>query len=234
MKSITREKVRGKAAAALLALGVLSGSEAVAGHGTEGGMYMGVDFGSARLDARAADYDSLAMQGGGGGSNVNVLESRFDRSDSGWSLVLWGIQEGHFGMELGYQKLGTMSWEGVLAAEGDGQAQLPVEIGISSRGWSGSAMAVWAFNDRVQLEGRAGAYFGKSKTFASFPVEGVGAVGISSKDSSISPMLGANVVFFAARHAALNLGYTWFNDVAGKNLGRLSLGARLYLGRGSP
>lgn len=232
MQDIFTKKRGGTAIIALLALGTLSGTAIAAGHGTEGGLYMGVDFGNATLDARAGDFDSFAAKSAGGESAGSVSSSRLDHSDTGWSLVLWGMQERHFGMEVAYHKLGTMAWKGTVAI--DGVEALPVNVGISSSGWSGSAVGIWAFNDRLQLEGRAGAYFGKARTGASFPAEGVGTVKVSEKDPGISPMLGANLVFFPSRRVALNLGYVWFSDVAGKSLGRASLGARLYLGRGGP
>lgn len=231
MKSVFG-KVCGRLIITLVALGAVSGSAVAAEHGTEGGLYMGVDFGSATLDARPGSFDAFATRAAGGTSTAGVLDSRFDNSDSGWSLVLWGMQERHVGMEVAYHKLGTMSWDGTVQVEGADQA-LPVQVGISSSGWSGSGVAIWAFNDRVQLEGRAGAYFGKARKVASFPVEGLGTVRVSDKHSQLSPMLGANLLFLAGRHVALNLGYTWFSDVAGKSLGRISLGGRLYIGRGA-
>lgn len=232
MNSIGGKTAGGGAIIAVMALGVLSGSALAAGHGTEGGLYMGMDFGSARLDARASHFDSFAAQAAAGTATAGVLDSRLDRSGSGWSLVLWGMQERHVGMEVAYHKLGTMSWDGTVQVEGAGQA-LPVQISISSKGWSGSAVAIWAFNDRLQLEGRAGAYLGKTRQVASFPVEGPGTVKVSDKDSQVSPMLGANLLFLANRHVAVNLGYTWFSDIAGRSLGRVTLGGRLYIGRGA-
>jgi hypothetical protein len=148
------------AAVAVLLLGMLPATAVLAGHGAEGGMYMSADFGSSTLNARASDYDAFAMQAAGPDSQASVLDSRLDRSDTGWSLVLWGVQEGHLGMEVGHQNLGTMSWEGTLGVDdGEGQIELPAEVGIKSRGWTASALGIWAFNDRVQLEGRVGAYF---------------------------------------------------------------------------
>jgi hypothetical protein len=233
MKNAIIDRVLRQGTIALLVLGVLAGGEAVAGHGVEDAMYMTADFGSSTLNARVSDYESFAMQAAGEGSDVSVLDSNFDRNDTGWSLVLYGAHKEHLGMEVGYMKLGTMSWEGMLGVDdGAGQTQLPVNVGIKSRGWTASALGIWALNERVQLEGRVGAYFGKSKTFAASPGDNTGAVRISDKDSSISAMLGGNVVFAVGKSSALTLGYTWFNDVAGKSLGRASVGYRLFLGRG--
>lgn len=232
MKNVSRKKQGGSAIIALLACGAIPGNAMAAGHGTEGGVYMGVDFGKTTLDARAGDFNSFASRAVGGASAASTSGSQLDRSDSGWSLVLWGMQERHFGMEVAYHRSVTMDWRGAVDIDGE-EVAVPVSVGISSKGWSGSAVGIWAFNDRLQLEGRAGAFFGQAKTVASFPIEGAGTVKVSEKDSGISPMLGANLVFFPSRRFALNLGYTWFGDVAGKSVGRVSLGGRLYIARGS-
>jgi opacity protein-like surface antigen len=223
-----------KSAIAAVAMGILSGTAAAAENRNAGGLYLNFDIGSAKSGAHAADYDRLAADLVGSGATV--LESRIDRRQSGWGLALWGIQEEHFGIEVSRLKLGVMSHDAILELnDGAAQATLPVTTAVSSRGWSLSSVGIVHLNESLQLEGRAGAYFGKATTTTSWPAQSAGSVQFSRGDSSTSLMLGGGIVYTPPKSGfGLTAGYTWLNDIAGKPLGRVSVGVRMWMARGSP
>jgi hypothetical protein len=223
-----------KSAIALLAAGLMFGTTAMADTDIPGGLYVNFDVGSSRLGAHAADFDRIAA--GVAGSGATVVESHFDRRARGWSLTLYGMQGERFGIEVGRLKLDPMSYDArVNVDSGAGPSQLPIHIGMRSRGWTLAGLGLVHLTDALQLEGRAGAYFGRTRTTASYPADGGGSVRFRDKDYRASLMLNAGLLYSPQdKPYGLTLAYTWLDDVAGRHVSRVSLGVRFWVARGSP
>jgi opacity protein-like surface antigen len=140
---------------------------------------------SAVLFAGAASAgDGLYAGAGVGGGTVSLPGSKitndvvwaFDYAGAPlvtWSYkthetaTMWSAFAGYrflkyFGIEAGYLDTGTVSYRGSGTADLGESGILPAKANLDWRayGWPVSALAAWPINDRWEIFGRAGAFFG--------------------------------------------------------------------------
>lgn len=203
------------AAAVLLALGSIPGQAQVAP-----GFYIGANVGTTSVD-----LDDFALDE----DEVPGLASGRDGSDIGYALAAGYRFSPYFAVEAAYFDLGKFS---LLRAE---EEDMALDLGLVSRGPALSLLGAWPINNIWSLEGRVGAYFGKSKLKASF-TGGIDAADVSlDSGSHTSLLLGAGIVASFGERWAARLGYTWLDKAARISLADLetdwnSSGGRILLG----
>lgn len=182
------------AAGVLLALGGMA-SQASAAQG----FYAEADVGTTSVDLKKAELDEWI--------EVPTSASSLDKSDIGYGLAVGYRFSPYFGVEAGYLDLGKSSYK--LEDE-----EAALDLDLRSRGPALSLVGTWPINDIWSLEGRAGAYFGKSKLSASI-TDGVDSLQMSlDSESHTSLLLGAGIVASFGERWSARLGYTWIDTAA--------------------
>lgn len=169
---------------------------AVSAQAAEQGFYVEADAGSTSFDLDKGELDEWA--------GITDEQTSLDSSDMSFSLAAGYRFSRYFAVEALYVDLG----EARYTVEDEGIA---VGLGLKSRGPAVALAGVWPINPIWSLEGRIGAYFGKSSLSASVS-DGAEAVEVGVASKSVSGvMLDAGIVAAFGGHWAVRLGYTHFD-----------------------
>jgi opacity protein-like surface antigen len=151
-----------------------------------------------------------------------------DRRDTGYAITLGWRFSPHLAAEGTFAELGEGRY--AVAVE-DGGPVSNVTVGVRSSGVLLSLAGTWPLHDRLSLEGRAGAYFGKTETrvrgVMTSPL--VGNQTFSSllgSDSKVGLAAGIGAVTALNETWGLRVGYDYLDKAFGKDARRISLGVR--------
>lgn len=150
-----------------------------------------------------------------------------DRRDTGYAITLGWRFSPQLAAEAAFIDLGEGSYD---VAVDDGGAVSNATIGVQSTGVLLSLAGSWPFHDRWSLEGRAGAYLGKTET----RVRGTVANPLGSQpfnnllgsESRAGLAAGVGVVAAFNDTWALRVGYDYLDKAFGKDARRVSVGVR--------
>ncbi len=181
--------------ALLLAAGPLRAWESA-----DWGPYIGADLGRTSFRVREAQPDD--------GPGILSGTSRRDKSDATYLLATGFRFSPHLAIEASYLDLGRASY--LIEDQGS-----TVHLRVGSQGPALSLLGTLPINGTWSLEGRAGAYFGKSTLRGWLQVEvdseGVESLwGAGGADAGL--LLGGAVIASLADHWAMRLGYDYLND----------------------
>lgn len=151
-----------------------------------------------------------------------------DRRDTGYAFTLGWRFSPHLAAEGTFMELGEGRFN---AAVENGGPVSNVRVGVRSSGVLLSLAGTWPLTGRLSLEGRGGAYLGKTET----RVRGVTSSPLVG-NQTFNSLLGTNTKVGLAAGvgavAALNdtwgirLGYDYLDKAFGKDAQRISLGVR--------
>lgn len=141
-----------------------------------------------------------------------------------------------FGITLGWPFTKHLAAEGTFLELGEGKLDVATQgpppvtssrIGVQSAGVLLALAGTWPIHDRLSLEGRAGAYIGKSQTRARGLVGGnLSYNRLLGSDSDFGLAAGVGAVASLNDRWALRAGYDYIDGAFGKNASRLSAGIR--------
>jgi opacity protein-like surface antigen len=144
-----------------------------------------------------------------------------------------------FAISLGWRFTPHLAAEGTFLDLGEGQYDVAVpdggsvtdaKIGVRSSGMLLSLAGTWPINEKLSLEGRAGAYFGKTETRVSGrsagPLGGQTFDNVLGTDSKVGLAVGIGAVAALNDRWAVRAGYDYVDAAFGKDAGRISLGVR--------
>jgi opacity protein-like surface antigen len=178
--------------------------------------YAVVDLGYSMIGLEASEMEEAGLQPTGS-----------DRNDTG------------FGITLGWRFSPHLAAEGTFLILGEGKFDVAVpnnpsvsnaKVGVQSSGVLLSLAGTWPIHDRLSLEGRAGAFFGKTETRISGVI--TGGFGdqtfnnLLGSDSKVGLAAGVGAVAAINDTWAIRAGYDYLDTAFGKDAGRVSLGVR--------
>lgn len=147
-----------------------------------------------------------------------------DRSATGFGITIGWRFTPHLAVEGAFLDLGEARFD---IAD---QVSPPVSnarIGVQSSGVLLALAGTWPVHDRLSLEGRAGAYIGKTENRAKGSVTGSLAFNnLIGSDSSTSLAVGIGAVASLSDTWALRAGYDHVDKAFGKDARRISFGVR--------
>lgn len=175
--------------------------------------YAVVDIGRSRISTDPAAIDDAGLEPTGR-----------DRSATGFAITLGWPFTKHLAAEGTFVELG----EGKVNVATQGPPPVTnFRIGVQSAGVLLALAGTWPVTDRLSLEGRAGAYLGRTQTKAR------GLVGsnltyerLLGSESDFGLAAGVGAVASFNDTWALRAGYDYIDAAFGKNAGRISLGLR--------
>jgi opacity protein-like surface antigen len=127
-------------------------------------------------------------------------------------------RRGHF-LDLGEARFDVEVPSGGLVSN--------ARIRVQSFGMLVSLAGTWPINEKLSVEGRAGAYFGKTDTRASGVVSGsLGYDNLLGSESSVGLALGVGAVAAFNDTWAVRAGYDFVDGAFEKDAQRISLGVR--------
>jgi opacity protein-like surface antigen len=179
--------------------------------------YAVVDLAHTQIGLEAAGIEEAGLQPSGS-----------DRRDTGFAITLGWRFSPHLAAEGTFLELGEGKFD---AAVQNGGSVSNAKIGVRSNGVLLSLAGTWPVHDKLSLEGRAGAYLGKTETRASGVITGpLGNQTFSNSrlESDTKAGLAAGVGAVAAFNDtwAVRAGYDYLDGAFGKDAGRVSLGVR--------
>lgn len=191
------------------------------------------DFGRTTYGGSASHYDALALEHlAGAGLDATLGNPDFDPRYTQHRPRSFGMrwQNSSAALEIGYFNLGRASYAASGQVDvGGGPTDLATNLTTKSHGPALSIIAILPFGGIWQLEGRGGAYYGRTRTTWSATVDGSDTYTGADGRHELSPLAGAALVVDAGRQSALSLGFTRFFDVANRHVDRLSLGVSVVL-----
>lgn len=176
----------------------------------------------------AADlaYSSIGLKASGFEGN-GVQSRSSDRSDVGYALTLGWRFSPYLAAEAALLHLGEGKYDVTIQ---DGTDTADGTVGVRSRGALLALAASWPIDDRWSIEGRAGAYLGKTETRVSgemtTPFGNQAFSTLIDSDSSTGVAAGAAVLAAFNETWAVRLGYDYLDEAFGENASRVSLGVR--------
>jgi opacity protein-like surface antigen len=148
-----------------------------------------------------------------------------DRNDSGFAITLGWRFSPHLAAEGTFLVLG----EGNVAVQ-DSDSVSNAQIRMQSNGVLLALAGTWPVHDKVSLEGRAGAFLGKTETrFSGVTTGPFGNQTFSSmlgSDSKAGLAAGVGAVAAFNDIWSVRAGYDYLDGAFGKDAGRISLGVR--------
>jgi len=198
----------------------LSSPPAVADDDT--GFYIGANVGRVLRTYRLTDIDNGLIGAFATSGNSVVLSSSSLRKDH----VMWTADVGYmasrnFGIEASYLHLGSLAYStsGTESAGGAGTSAVSVNLDIKSRGPALAAVAVLPMSNWWTIDGRVGAYEGKTISTHTTTIDGNSISGAQSKTST-SLLAGAGTAFTVSSHCTLRADYIRLESVKEATLGR--------------
>lgn len=179
--------------------------------------YAVVDIGYTSIGRETAGLDDAGVQ---------TTDS--DRRDTGYAITLGWRFSPHLAAEGSFIEMGEGRYD---VAVPNGGTVSNGTIRVRSSGVLLSLAGTWPLHDRLSLEGRAGAYLGKTETrlrgVMSNPLVGNQAFdNLLESDSKIGLAAGVGAVAAFSERWALRLGYDYLDSAFGADAGRISLGVR--------
>lgn len=163
-----------------------------------------------------------------GMQEAGLQTSDADRRDTGFAITLGWRFSPHLAAEGTFVELGEGGYN--VATPDDAQVTNS-RIRVRSSGVLFSLVGTWPLHDRLSLEGRAGAYFGKTETrvrgVINSPLVGSQTVNnLIGSDSKVGVAAGVGAVLALNDTWGLRAGYDYLDTAFGKDAGRVSLGVR--------
>lgn len=178
--------------------------------------YAGLDIG----------YSLIGLQAGGV-DEPGVEFASSDRRDTGYAITLGWRFSPQLAAEGTFIEAGEARFD--LAAV-DGAPVSNATIRVRSSGVVLSLAGNWPLHDSLSLEGRAGAYIGKTETrvrgMATSPLGGRPINSLVGSDSKVGLTAGIAALVAFNETWALRAGYDYLDKAFGKDAGRISLGVR--------
>lgn len=178
--------------------------------------YAVVDLAYSMIGLEAAGIEEAGLQPSGS-----------DRRDTGFAITLGWRFSPHLAAEGTFLELGEGKFD---VAVQDGGPVSNAKIGVQSSGVLLSLAGTWPIHDKLSLEGRAGAFLGKTVTRASGvvtgPLGGQTFNNLLGSDSKAGLAAGIGAVAAFNDTWALRAGYDYLDGAFGKDAARVSLGVR--------
>ncbi len=163
-----------------------------------------------------------------GVEDAGVQTTDSDRRDTGYGITLGWRFTPHLAAEGSFLEMGEGRYD--VAVQSGGTVS-NATIRVRSSGVLLSLAGTWPVHDRLSLEGRAGAYLGKTETrlrgSMSNPLVGNQTFNnLLDSDSKVGLAAGVGAVAALSERWALRLGYDHLDTAFGADAGRASLGVR--------
>jgi hypothetical protein len=159
------------------------------------------------------------------GEGLEFLES--DRRDMGFAITIGWRFTPHVAAEGTFFELGEGRYD---VAVDDGGTLENATLGVRSSAVLLAVVGTWPIHDKLSVEGRAGAYLGKTETRVRGDRTGpLGSQSFNSllgSDSSSGLAAGVAVVAAFTDTWGMRVGYDYLDKAFGENAGRISLGVR--------
>lgn len=177
--------------------------------------YVVADMGYTHMGQKSSGFEELGPQSGGG------------RNVTGFAVMAgWRFTE-HLAAEGGFMDLGEGKFSIVIP---EGSSVLNAHVGVESRGMVLSLAGTWPINEKLSVEGRGGAYFGKTKArLRGEEMTTFGTRKINQRlasDSRTGLLVGLGAVYAVNETWAVRAGFDYLDKAFGKDAGRLSVGVR--------
>lgn len=186
------------------------------------GLYLGASAGYTLGTYRHADLDSALSDGfTQAGYSLVLSSSSVQNEHTPWSVDVGYRFSSYFGLEASYLELATLNYAAAGTANAflGGSAPATAELSIKSRGPALALVGVLPLTNEWSLQGRLGAYLGKTTTPFVVTVNGTSSSGTDST-SSASLLAGLDASYVVAAHWVVRLGYTHLNHLPEKSLGQ--------------
>lgn len=197
------------------------------------GFYMSGTIGQSSTDVGDSDQedldDLLIATWNELGFDVVSGDSELDKSDLGFEIALGYQISPYLAVEAAYIDLGKAKYEaeGVLD-DGSGPVDTSADVSLGAKGPALSLIGIWPVSEKVSLDARAGAFFGKSTLGMEIELDDVSS-GESESDKKTSVLLGVGASWALSGRMSVRLGYTHFADAVYDEftVGRISLGLKV-------
>lgn len=178
--------------------------------------YAGFDIGHSLIGLKGSDLGNDGFQTVGS-----------DRRDTGYAITLGWRFSPRLAAEASFTELGEGSYD-VLVEDGGPVSDATVKV--RSSGALLALAGTWPIHDRLSLEGRAGAYLGKTETrvrgVVSGPFGNQTLNQLVGSDTKVGLAAGVGAVAAINETWAMRLGYDYLDQAFGADAGRFSLGVR--------
>lgn len=171
-------------------------------------------------------YSFIGLKAAGAGE-AGVQSSASDRRDTGLGITLGWRFSPHLAAEATFVQLGQGEY--AVAVEDAGDVS-NATVGVRSSGFLLSLAGTWPIHEKLSLEGRAGAYVGKTETrlrgVMTNPLGTRAFSNLLGSDSGAGLAVGVGAVAAFNDTWAMRVGYDYLDNAFGKDAGRVSLGVR--------
>ncbi len=196
------------------------------------GFYVAGTFGQSTADISSSDKNALDQTliatWGDLGYDVVSGRSDLDKKSSGYELAVGYQFSPYLAVEAAYIDLGEAKYEfdGRLD-DGTGPVDSDADIDVGVKGPALSLVGIWPVNEKISLDARAGALFGKSRAKIELEIDDV-SEWTSEKDSKTSLLFGMGASWAYTEQLSFRIGYTHFADAVFDeySVGRFSLGVK--------
>jgi opacity protein-like surface antigen len=185
------------------------------------GFYVGANVGHVLRTYSLTDIDNgLSAAFATSGNSVVLSSSSLRKDHVMWTADVGYMASRNFGIEASYLHLGSLAYStsGTESAGGAGTA-VSVNLDIKSRGPALAAVAVLPMSNWWTIDGRVGAYEGKTISTHTTTIDGNSISGAQSKTST-SLLAGAGTAFTVSSHCTLRADYIRLESVKEATLGR--------------
>lgn len=178
--------------------------------------YAGFEIGQSSIGLKGSDLGNDGFQSVGG-----------DRRDTGYAITLGWRFSPSLAAEASFTELGESSYD-VLVDDGGPVSDATVKV--RSSGILLALVGTWPVTERLSLEGRGGAYLGKTETrvraVMSGPFGNQALNQLVGSDTKVGLAAGVGAVASLNETWAIRLGYDFLDKAFGADAGRISLGVR--------
>jgi OmpA-OmpF porin, OOP family len=183
----------------------------------DGGFFIGADYLHTLSSYRQTDISNDVVNSfAAGGYTLKLKATSLERDDSNWSAHVGYMFTPYFGLEAGYLDLGTLKYQATATETSYfGASPVAVRLDISSRGPILAIPAVLPLTEAWEIDGRVGAYEGRTNTDY-FSRVGTGTTSGSMPETSTSLLLGVGTAYAFALHWSLRVGFTYLNHLEDK------------------
>lgn len=178
--------------------------------------YAVFDIGQSLIGRESSGIDEAGVQSVGS-----------DRRDTGYAFTLGWRFSPHLAAEGSFAELGEARY--TLAVENGGPVSNPT-VRVRSSGVMLSLAGTWPIHERWSLEGRAGAYLGKTETrlrgTVTHPLGSQAINNLVGSESRVGLAAGVGAVAAINDTWALRVGYDYLDTAFGKHAQRIAVGVR--------
>lgn len=215
-----RVGVAGAVAATLLSASSLAAA-------AEPGFYVATDVAMDSADFGSSDFDGLFDSDE---LDFDVDDAGLDKSNAGFALAFGYQFNPYLAVEASYVNVGKVSYDASGTVDGGEGFTGDFAVGIDYKS-KGPALAVvgsWPINEMFSIDGRVGAYMGKTTGFLSVSVDDETLEGPVASDTKTGLLVGVGATWTLTESVALRAGYTRLQDgVAERDVDRFSVGLRI-------